>query len=44
MMQTVAFCFKAMIGTFAEGFTVNDEPMHSRKSHNAACLSAFDKS
>lgn len=43
-IQTVAFFFKAIIGTFAEGFTVSDEPMHNKKSHKEACCKAMPKS
>lgn len=44
IMQTVAFRFSAMMGTLAEGFTVNDEPIQSKKSQSDAWRRAFPRS
>lgn len=37
MIDSFALFFKANTGTFAEGLTVNEDPIHNRKSHDAAC-------
>lgn len=36
-MDNFALFLRAKTGTFPEGLTVNEEPMHNRKSQDAAC-------
>lgn len=44
MIETFALLFKANTGTFAEGLTVKEDPIHNRKSHDAACWKALVRS
>lgn len=44
MMHSLLLFFNAKTGTLADGLTVSDEPIHTNKSHWAACSNAFLRS